>query len=415
MKPPARIRSKPNRPIPTDGPGRLSCRWNKAEQRTLRDALEKLSKTAETDAEIDYSFLGKRLPKRSIAEIRSVLDNLKDKAITNAAVKLGKRRRDERAARKPIEDWALLASSLAGSLEETIETAFSQVLSVSSTEPCTLKNCDPPRDFKSPTSFGPPVRIVPVKPATHPPTRVSSKSPALSTGPSRTSSAITPKNAVCPAQKKPASGEAPPTSEIHTTPLPSEDNPSASPSPSALGHPSSSARSDSAAGKAQHPQRVMEVKQIVDFERIYNFLSVIQKPEEESRLTSMESAIVLDLLMSLPEELLLLDLKGLHNHMMKMYRCLTAPIDSLSATQLLSELKDGGCTPAAEQRGEASGGAAAGEDQPPSGSSSGQSQDSNKSKTVPPLNPFMVPLSLLVRQAESTNSEIHRGVRSSLF
>lgn len=99
----------------------------------------------------------------------------------------------------------------------------------------------------------------------------------------------------------------------------------------------------------------------------------------------------------------------------QMYRCLTAPIDSLSATQLLSELKDGGCTPAAEQRGEASGGAAAGEDQPPSGSSSGQSQDSNKSKTVPPLNPFMVPLSLLVRQAESTNSEIHRGVRSSLF
>lgn len=88
-----------------------------------------------------------------------------------------------------------------------------------------------------------------------------------------------------------------------------------------------------------------------------------------------------------------------------MYSCLTASADSVAATQLLSELKDGGGGQTGEQRDEASSGTAAEEVQPPAGSSSSQSQDSNQCKTVPPLNPFMVPLSLLVRKAENTDGE----------
>ncbi|XP_004080053.1 snRNA-activating protein complex subunit 2 [Oryzias latipes] len=416
MKPPPRKRGKPNRPTPTEGPRKPPRRWNKTEEKTLLNALQKLGRTALADGDtdnIDYSFLGKRLPKRSVAEIRSVVDALKDKAISSAALKLRRRKRDEKVARKPIEEWANLASTLAGSLEGTVDAAFSQVLIVSSTEPCTLRNCDPPRDNKSSTSFGPPVRIVPLKPASRPPTPVFSKSPAPSTGPSRTLPAPSPtprvpQNVVRPPQEKPGTPSpttpdppASPSSEIQTGPPPSPDIPSAS--TSALAQPSSSDAGSEQ--KAPNPQRVMEVKQIVDFERIYKFLSVVHKPEEESRLTSMESAIVLDLLMSLPDELPLLDCNGLHNHMMKMYSCLTASADSVAATQLLSELKDGGGGQTGEQRDEASSGTAAEEVQPPAGSSSSQSQDSNQCKTVPPLNPFMVPLSLLVRKAENTDGE----------
>lgn len=209
-----------------------------------------------------------------------------------------------------------------------------QVLIVSSTEPCTLRNCDPPRDNKSSTSFGPPVRIVPLKPASRPPTpgtdlwfwsrahrvgswfqprdparaknrlfapftsfffAVFSKSPAPSTGPSRTLPAPSPtprvpQNVVRPPQEKPGTPSpttpdppASPSSEIQTGPPPSPDIPSAS--TSALAQPSSSDAGSEQ--KAPNPQRVMEVKQIVDFERIYKFLSVVHKPEEESRLTSM--------------------------------------------------------------------------------------------------------------------------------
>lgn len=59
-------------------------------------------------------------------QIRSVVDALKDKAISSAALKLRRRKRDEKVARKPIEEWANLASTLAGSLEGTIDAAFSQ-------------------------------------------------------------------------------------------------------------------------------------------------------------------------------------------------------------------------------------------------------------------------------------------------
>lgn len=59
-------------------------------------------------------------------QIRSVVDALKDKAISSAALKLRRRKRDEKVARKPIEEWANLASTLAGSLEGTVDAAFSQ-------------------------------------------------------------------------------------------------------------------------------------------------------------------------------------------------------------------------------------------------------------------------------------------------
>ncbi|CAF91656.1 unnamed protein product, partial [Tetraodon nigroviridis] len=55
----------------------------------------------------------------------------------------------------------------------------------------------------------------------------------------------------------------------------------------------------------------------VDFEKLYRYLSEIHKPDKEWNLTPMENAIVLDLLMSLPEELLLLDCNKLHKHLIE--------------------------------------------------------------------------------------------------
>uniref|UniRef100_A0A3P9MC17 Small nuclear RNA activating complex, polypeptide 2, 45kDa n=1 Tax=Oryzias latipes TaxID=8090 RepID=A0A3P9MC17_ORYLA len=390
MKPPPRNRGKPNRPTPTERPRKPPRRWNKTEEKTLLNALQNCMLDAPSSC-------------FSPPQIRSVVDALKDKAISSAALKLRRRKRDEKVARKPIEEWANLASTLAGSLEGTIDAAFSQVLIVSSTEPCTLRNCDPPRDNKSSTSFGPPVplKIISFVPFTF---AVFSKSPAPSTGPSRTLPAPSPtprvpQNVVPPPREKPGTPSpttsdppASPGSEIQTGPPPSLDNPSAFTS----AQPSSAAGSER---KAPNPQRVMEVKQIVDFERIYKFLSVVHN----ICLCHPESAIVLDLLMSLPDELPLLDCND--PGIQSMYSCLTASADSVAATQLLSGLKDGGGSQTGEQRDEASSGTAAEEVQPPAGSSSSQSQDSNQCKTVPPLNPFMVPLSLLVRKAEDTDGE----------
>lgn len=63
----------------------------------------------------------------SLLQIQSVVELLKNKVLLNARLKLKRQRREERNVRKPIEEWTYMASSLVGTLEETISTAFSQV------------------------------------------------------------------------------------------------------------------------------------------------------------------------------------------------------------------------------------------------------------------------------------------------
>ncbi|XP_029944192.1 ribosome-binding protein 1 isoform X2 [Salarias fasciatus] len=92
-----------------------------------------------------------------------------------------------------------------------------------------------------------------------------------------------------------------------------------------------------------------------------------------------ESAVVLDLLMSLPEELQLLDCNQLHRHLSQVCRCLSAPRDSEAARQAFAELRAGLCRQAAapphsaqlqppEAGGQSEGGTKAG----------GQSEDGTK-------------------------------------
>ncbi|XP_056156561.1 uncharacterized protein snapc2 [Lampris incognitus] len=81
----------------------------------------------------------------------------------------------------------------------------------------------------------------------------------------------------------------------------------------------------------------MGVKGTVDFEKIYRYLSTIEKDNKECILSPMESAVVLDMVMSLPEELLMLDCKTLQRHMIKMYTCLSAPADSKMSREMFAE------------------------------------------------------------------------------
>lgn len=149
---------------------------------------------------------------------------------------------------------------------------------------------------------------------------------------------------------------------------------------------------------------MLRPKDVVDFERIYCYLSQIQESSQAQQLSPvkgswqlspMESAVVLDLLMSLPEELPLLDCNKLHRHFRQVFHCFSAPADSKKAKQTFSDLR---AEPVRQQ-------AAA----PPHGehTASLQSCESGSQSEdrvdVPPLNPFLVPVELLQRLPEQTH------------
>ncbi|XP_020638860.3 snRNA-activating protein complex subunit 2 [Pogona vitticeps] len=75
---------------------------------------------------------------------------------------------------------------------------------------------------------------------------------------------------------------------------------------------------------AEKPSSVENNGFHVDFEKIYKYLSVISRGLKAPELPPGESAVLLDLLLSLPEELGYLDFKQLKSHMNKRYRELRA-------------------------------------------------------------------------------------------
>lgn len=57
-----------------------------------------------------------------------MVELLKHKVLSGVSHKLKRKRWEEESSRKPIEVWTDMASAVAGTLEEPISTAFSQVL-----------------------------------------------------------------------------------------------------------------------------------------------------------------------------------------------------------------------------------------------------------------------------------------------
>ncbi|XP_035850078.1 snRNA-activating protein complex subunit 2 isoform X2 [Sander lucioperca] len=534
MKPPPRKRTKIDRtlyPEPASGKqASSSSQWKQAEQRSLLTALKKLSGKTQGHEDIDYDFLRNHVQTRSISEMQSVVEYLKNKVISMASQTLKEKRLEEKV-RKPIEVWTHMASTITGNLEEPISTAFSQMLIVSSTEPCTLRNCDPPQVYRPPTNKDGPVgRTITPRPMTRLPVKAERpntntarplmviKTPAPAMGPAKRLPApsqvvrVPNSNILPPKQRLPATagsspavatstsqsaasvcqpgaaatlvmpstspqpssqtvtpltvtGQVPPSSGsaavvktpsvgsslIRTTQQPAEQHPtpistattsnslsssnatSQTPVPStaaSTGASSTPPLSTTAAAlyarfgrtskyNTTDTPRVLGVKSVVDFERIYCYLSQIHQPNDECHLTPMESAIMLDLLMSLPEELRLLNCNKLHTHLTQVYQFLSSPADSKMAREMFKERKDGlraqTGTPSGPNGQQNTAGAADSDSvtdsggkklQPEesesqsSGSSnpSGHSGNAEKIGLCPPLNPFMVPLKLLRRK-----------------
>ncbi|XP_063043501.1 snRNA-activating protein complex subunit 2 [Engraulis encrasicolus] len=175
----------------------------------------------------------------------------------------------------------------------------------------------------------------------------------------------------------------------------------------------------------------------VDFERIYSYLSAVSKgvSDCEGQLTAMECAVVLDLIMCLPEELPLLDCEGLRDHFLEMYSRLYTPAQTQKNKQATPQTdpatsatgqeapqtepatsSTGQEAPQTEPATSATGQAAPQTDQsakPTEPSSVGTEtsppepeaprvKETWESIGVSPLNPLMVPLSLLGRKEKGS-------------
>ncbi|KAM9314975.1 uncharacterized protein snapc2 isoform 2-T2 [Pholidichthys leucotaenia] len=417
MKPAARsTRSKAVRPwVRLEAEPSSGGRWRLAERRTLLRALKSLRRR--NAADVDYAVLRKTLRSRSVSEM----------------------------------------------------------LMVSSTEPCTLRNADPPQVHGPPTRQRPVGRTGPLRPLGglsapgFPPT-VPGRSPPSSTGGQPSGSVVpVPVSGMCGSgtpcvtvstsavttssrlsgstQPRPLSatattGPAPggsssvavdsrtgprllqedlvtistisvTSSASHTT-LPEPvtavpagassrsptDGASCAPhAPTVELHPSTGGSS-----KTKDSPRTFGVKYVVDFERIYNFLSVMAKSSDGCQLNPMESAVVLDLLMSLPEEIPLLDCNRLHQHVIQVYQCLSAPADSKRAKNQFQDLKDRLGVETTTQRVqehnqtvEDADSSSEAKNAEKTCSQSSQRQNCHVTGLCLPLNPFLVPLKLLQR------------------
>lgn len=336
MKPPQRRRAIPRRYlVEVTGP----AAWRASEKRQLLRLLQ----ARQGQPELDAAELAQELPGRSKTEIQDFLRQLKGRVAREAIQRIhsgGPKgpRRWETQTPAPIEVWMDLAEKVTGPLEEALTVAFSQVLAIAATEPVSL------------------LHSVPSKP-----TQACGK-PLLLSAPGG-------QEDLSPEASSPTS-EAPGGREVPGS------------APKTQG-PAPEASSESLAGQSA------EGDFSVDFEKIYTYLSSVSRGGQGPELSAAESAVVLDLLMALPEELSRLPCATLVQHMLGMYRHLTAPQRDLAIGGLASGTEDSG----AGSRGQEETGQAC--SQAPENAGSSQPISSWQAAGVCPLNPFLVPLELL--------------------
>lgn len=328
MKPPQRRRAAPARYL---GEVTGSVAWSAREKRQLLRLLQ----ARRGQPEPDTAELARELPGRSEAEIRDFLRHLKGRVAREAIQRVhpggpkGSRRRETQTP-APIEVWMDLAEKITGPLEEALTVAFSQVLTIAATEPISLLHSKPPK----PTQARGKLLLL--------------SAPGGQEGPSPE-----------------ARGPAPEGQE--------------GPSPEACGPaPSNDLAGPSAAGDLE-----------VDFEKIYKYLSSISRSCHGPELSAAESAVVLDLLMALPEELPHLPCAALVEHMLDTYESLTAPYTDPSS---------GSQGPGTENCSTGSSGqeeALQTTPQAPDNAQRSEPRSTWQAAGVCPLNPFLVPLALL--------------------
>ncbi|KAG7464691.1 hypothetical protein MATL_G00168380 [Megalops atlanticus] len=361
------------------------CTWKSSERRRLLIELRRQRHRTE----LDMVALQAKLPKRSVEEIDRLVQFLKGKVAKRVSSHLYRRRQEEERAKVPIELWSEMAQRMAGSLVGAISSAFSQMLVIAATEPRSLLNSDPPRPLEACQDLSPDQRTVPPRPMLRPPvetpsqcgTRIrrtstqhpSSQAPKAqdpSQGPkgrpqrstwAAAGSGVVPSacDSLSPSTGSADTATAPPQDPSEggsasagaadpplLAPSCAQENPnqqgaaSTQSSPSTqqaggsdIGGPaqgaeqSSSSTSQGPASAQQTYQRPLKQKDfVVDFENIYHFLNAVNKQGKRPPLTAMESAVILDLLLSLPEEIPRLHCEELQEHMWEMHDRLTTPV-----------------------------------------------------------------------------------------
>ncbi|XP_037360117.1 snRNA-activating protein complex subunit 2 isoform X2 [Talpa occidentalis] len=313
-----------------------------------------------------------------VAQIRDFLRQLKARVAREAIQRVhaggpqGPRQRGTQTP-APIEVWMDLAEKITGPLEEALTVAFSQVLTIAATEPISLLHSKPPKPTQA---RGQPLLLStpggqenqnPQTPGPAPETLQPTPGPVPETlqctpGPASETLQCTP-------------GPAPET--LQPTPGPALQTPCPAPVPPSKPLTGSSTTEDFA----------------VDFEKIYKYLSSISRSSHGPELSAAESAVVLDLLMALPEELSHLPCGALAEHMLDMYVHLTAPQAHPAGGSLGPEAEDSGAGSMGQE--------AACQAIPQAREDAGLSEPRSawQAAGVCPLNPFLVPLELLARVA----------------
>ncbi|OWK12154.1 hypothetical protein Celaphus_00003241 [Cervus elaphus hippelaphus] len=336
MKPPQRRRAIPRRYlVEVTGP----AAWKASEKRQLLRLLQ----ARQGQPELDAAELARELPGRSKTEIEDFLRQLKGRVARKAIQRIhpgGPKgpRRWETQTPAPIEVWMDLAEKITGPLEEALTVAFSQALGIAATEPINLLHSVPSKPTQACGKLLP----------------LSAPGGQEDLGPEASS----------PAPKASGGHEVPGSTPKTQGPVPE-------------------ASSESLTGQSA------EGDFSVDFEKIYTYLSSVSRGGQVPELSAAESAVVLDLLMALPEELSRLPCATLVEHMSGMYRHLTAPQRDLASGGLASRTEDSGTgSRGQEETGQAT-------PQAPENAGSSQPITSWQEAGVCPLNPFLVPLELL--------------------
>uniref|UniRef100_W5N9M2 Small nuclear RNA activating complex, polypeptide 2 n=1 Tax=Lepisosteus oculatus TaxID=7918 RepID=W5N9M2_LEPOC len=409
MKPPSRRRAAPVRYSTSEEhkapPPRVTwAAWSMPERRRLLAALRQQSRCPE----IDLPALQSRVPGRSAQEILDFLQFLKGRVNTQVTQTLTQQRQEQQKNKVPVELWADLAQDMAGQLEAPITAAFSQMLVIAATEPSSLFHSYPPRSVQqvdriiqnvgSSTSRNPsvPIRLsvsanrspgTPSCSSQKPTPPLSSPVRANQTQGHQTSANSSPAASTSTPPSLPTPSPGPQSSSlISARPgclLASSTSVSSrkeAPAPTPL-IPSSADQST-----VRHPTQTQGsgLPLYVNFEKLYRYFNPLSHKKKEPKLTALESAVMLDLLLSLPEELPLLDGRELQHHLRQVHSRLSSPAEP---------------RPLASRKRNSSPGAseAAGADGARPQPGANRAKPDFAKAGLCPLNPFMIPLKLLVR------------------
>ncbi|XP_054981055.1 snRNA-activating protein complex subunit 2 [Sorex araneus] len=392
MKPPQRRRAAPARYL-----GELSgpAAWSAREKRQLLRLLQARRGQPEPEA----AELARELPGRSEAEVRDFLRHLKGCVAREAIQKVypggaqGSGRQETQTP-APIEVWLDLVEKMTGPLEEALMVAFSQVLTIAATEPISLLHSIPPKPTQA---RGRPVVVSAPAGQENPTAEPSCPAPkarCLAPDPLGSISVLgTPGSvpgAPDPALKPPSPapsipGPAPsipgPTPSI---PGPTQETPGPAPS---IPDPGPKIPGPAPPDPLEPPGDFT-----VDFEKIYKYLSSLSRSGHGPELSAAESAVVLDLLLALPDELQHLPCGALVQHLSDAYQHMTAPQPDLASAGSPPRVTDARTDTDAHQASPT----------PSQALGSTEPRDSRSPWQVSgicPLNPFLVPLELLGRAA----------------